>query len=62
MSLGGWVGGWSDTDNKASLSPASLRYATNGALAELGKNPYYLLMKLLVLALLLMVKFRNIVN
>ena len=27
---------WSDTDNKANLSPASLRYAANGAVAELG--------------------------
>ena len=30
--------GWSDTDNKANLSPASLRYAANGVVAELGKN------------------------
>ena len=30
--------GWSDTDNKANLSPASLRYAANGAVAELGKK------------------------
>ena len=36
--VGGWVGGWSDTDNKANLSPASLRYAANGAVAELGKK------------------------
>ena len=35
--VGGGVGGWSDTDNKANLSPASLHYAANGAVAELGK-------------------------
>ena len=29
--------GWSDTDNAANLSPASLRYAANGVVAELGK-------------------------
>ena len=36
--VGGCVGGWSDTDNKANLSPASLPYAANGAVAELGKK------------------------
>ena len=30
------LGWWSDTDNKANLSPASLRYDANGAVAELG--------------------------
>ena len=40
--VGGWLGGlvgawvWLDTDNKANLSPVSLRYAANGAVAELG--------------------------
>ena len=34
------MGGWSDTDNKANLSPASLRYAANGAVAELGNTLY----------------------
>ena len=32
------MGGWSDTDNKANLGPASLYYASNEA--ELGKNEY----------------------
>ena len=32
------MGGWSDTDNKANLSPVSLRYAANGAVAELGNS------------------------
>ena len=32
------MGGWSDTDNKANLSPASLRYAANGAVAELSNT------------------------
>ena len=36
--LSGWVGRWLDSDNKANISPASLRYAANGAVAELGKN------------------------
>ena len=39
--LSAWVGGWSDTDNKANLSPASLRYAANEAVAELGKIKAY---------------------
>ena len=30
-----------DTDNKANLSPASLRYAANGAVAELGNKKLF---------------------
>ena len=32
------VGGWSDSDNKANLSPATLRYAANEAVAQLGNK------------------------
>ena len=32
------MGGWSDTDNKANLSPALLRYAANGVVTELGNK------------------------
>ena len=36
--LDGWVGGWSDTDDKANLSPASLCYAANETVTDLGNT------------------------